>query len=428
MNIFQRVKAAFGLVFRYTIPDWLKTQAGFPYIYGSNDAGEPVSSLNGERITTIFNAINVIAQDIATADIQISRKSQKGVEVLYNDPLERLLDQQPNPYMNAYQFKYVMTFLGESRGESYAWIERDGNYQPIALWPINPNYAEPMKDEFGNRWIQINGVTFPYRDIFCYYTFTLDGFTGESKIVHNAQLIGLKMKTHRYKVNTIGTQVNGFLKGDVNETQATQIAKGWKDKTAKGETPFLFGKDIDYKQLMFTPEQTDIVTSEKWTDTMTLGIFRVQPVMVGNHENSNYSNAEQQSIIHTKYTLNAPKKAWEQEVFSKLISEREKARGKYMRLSLDHLLEGDTATMMQKIQTLTTLGVWSANNVLDALKMPHQEGDEGDKYYIQGAMIEKGKEPTQDGTNMERMMKEIEDVLNKNKLNGHEKGELQSSN
>lgn len=410
MNIIQRVRAAFGLVFRYSIPDWLKQQAAFPYYYGANDAGEPVSVINGEQITTVFNAINVIAQDIATADIQISRKTNKGVEVLIKDPLERLLDEQPNPYMNAYQFKYCMTFIGESRGESYAWIERDGNYQPVALWPINPNSVQYMKNDDGYRWLKINGVDFSYRDIFCYYTFTLDGFRGESKILQNAQLIGLKMKTHRYKTNTIGTQVNGFLKGDVNETQANQIAKGWKDSTGKGETPFLFGKDIDYKQLMFTPEQTDIVTSEKWTDTMTLGIFRVQPVMVGIHEDSNYSNAEQQSIIHTKYTLMAPKKAWEQEIFSKLISEREKAKGKYVRLSLDHLLEGDTATMMSKIQTLRTLGVWSANNVLDALKQPHQTGDEGDKYYIQGAMVEMGVD--QDD---EELMRELQEVLNKRK-------------
>lgn len=420
MNFLQRITTSFQLLFnkRYTIPEYLWPSIGIPFGYGTNDAGEPVTVHSGEKITTVFNAINVIAQDIATADVRISRKGANGVEVLTNDPLEKLLDGQPNPYMNAYQFKYCMTFLGESRGESYAWIERDGNMRPVALWPLDPDQVVHMQDKkTGLRWFEIAGTTFSSRDVFCYYTFSIDGYCGYSKILWNAQNIGLKMKTHRYKNNVIGTQINGFLKGDVTSEQAKDIAKAWKDTTSKGNTPFLAGKDLDYKQLMFTPEQTDIVMSEKWTDTMTLGIFRVQPVMVGIHEDSNYSNAEQQSLNHVMFTLNAPRKAWEQECNSKLVSEREKmgSSPKYVQISFDHFLRGDNNSLMEKIRTMVTLGIWNADRVLDELGEPHQE-EGGEKYYIQGAMIEKGTQP--EGDQGERMMREINQIIKKYQSNG----------
>jgi HK97 family phage portal protein len=421
LNILQRLGTAFSIVFkRYTLPDYLKTQFAFPNM-GANDSGQNVNVYTGSKITTVFSSINVIAQDIATADIQVFRKGENGKELLENDQIEKLLDRQPNKYMSAYAFRYCMTFIGESRGESNAWIERDGNFNPIALWPLDPDTVTRHTDDAGHRWYEINKVRFETRDIFTYFTFSLDGWRGESKIVWNAQLIGLKMKTHKYKSYAVGNQTPGFLKGSVNSTQAAEIAQAWKNATDKGTTPFLFGEDIDYKQLMFSPEQTDIVMSEKWTDTMTFSIFRMQPVMVSVHEDSNYSNAEQQSIIHTQYTLNAPAKVWEQEANIKLVSETEKQRPntKYVKLSFDHVM--DTATMMNKIQVLTTNGVWKADDVLDKLNQPHQPDGLGQTYWIQGAMKDKSL-PEAETTQGQRMLQEVEDILSKYKLNGHEKG------
>lgn len=390
------------------------------YYGGHNDAGENVSVTTGEKITTVFNSINVISQDMACLPFQVRQNTKENGKVNHSDhPITRLINHRPNPYMNAYQFKYAMTFMGESRGNGYAWIERDGNGTPTALYPMSPDEVKTMKDPETGAWFyKIRGVVFPSYNIFHYRTFTTDGFNGISKIVWNAQNIGLKMKTHKYKSHIIGKTPAGYLSAKaLNSTQAGTVAEGWTQQIEGGKTPFLYG-DVDYKHLMFSPEQTDIIASEKWTDTMTLGIYRMQPVMVSVHEDSNYSNAEQQNIIHAKYTLSAPIAAWEQEANTKLFSERNKTASApfYTKININGLLRGDTTAQMEMIRTMVTLGIFNQNDVLGLMDMP--KVDDGDDYYIQGAMIKKGTQPLPP-TSRDRM-NELDEQIRNWSLNGKE--------
>lgn len=383
----------------------LSDSDGWRLLGDDNEANEKVTPVTGAKITTVFSAINVISQDNAILPIQVKKDSNKGKKTVKNSHVYKLLNRRANPYMNAYHFRYVMNFLCESRGNSYAWIERDEMFNPIALWPINPSEVQRMKDPTSNTWVYIiRGVAFPDYDIFHLFTFTTDGYNGTSKITHNAQLIGLKIKTHRYKARSIGNQIPGYISSDGgNTTQISTIADDWKKRIEKGDTPFLLG--ADFKQLMFNPQQADIVLSDKWTDTMTLSIWRMQPVMVSIHEDSNYSNAEQQNIIHAKYTLSASITAWEQEINEKLFTERNKLseNPEYVKFNINGLLKGDTTTQMEVIRTMTTLGLWNAKRVMDLMDEPYPE-EGGDDYYIQGAMVKKGSEESSQQAN-QRMRK-----------------------
>lgn len=151
---------------------------------------------------------------------------------------------------------------------------------------------------------------------------------------------------------------------------------------------------------------------------MTLGIYRMQPVMVSVHEDSNYSNAEQQNIIHAKYTLSAPIAAWEQEANTKLFSERNKTASApfYTKININGLLRGDTTAQMEMIRTMVTLGIFNQNDVLGLMDMP--KVDDGDDYYIQGAMIKKGAEPLPP-TSRDRL-NDLDEQIRNWSLNGKE--------
>lgn len=403
MGLFNKVNQAYSLVFgsrerAFGVLSQINDAIGNPLFYngGYNDAKEVVTPSTGEKIATVFNCINVIAQDVSRLPFRVRQFTEEGKIDHPDHAITRLINNQPNPYMSAYQFRYCMTFLGESRGNSYAWIERDGNNQPIALYPIDPDQVFTIKDPNLGMWFyQINGVIFNQSDIFHYKTMSLDGFNGISKIQWNAQLIGLKMKTHKYKSHIIGKSPAGYLSAKVSGKQAVDIAKGWTQKIETGEVPFLYG-DVEYKHLMLSPEQTDIINSEKWTDTMTFGMWRIQPVMVSVHEDSNYSNAEQQNIIHAKYTLAAPIVAWEQEADRKLFSERNKTSKYplYTKINIEGLLRGDTSAQIEMIRTMVTLGIWNQNDVLRLYDQRTVDG--GDEYFIQGAMVKKSAAKTAD--------------------------------
>lgn len=375
---------------------------------GYNDSGIPVNNENGSRITTVFNAINVVSQDVSVLPFEVRREDET---IESNSPAYKLLNHRANPYMNAYHFRYAMTFLGEKEGDSYAWIEKNSRMEPVALYPFRQGEVK-CEIEGGRPYYMVRGKRFEEHEIFHYYTFTCDGYTGTSKILFNAQNIGLKLKTHRYKTDIIGSSPAGYLTAEnVKGDQAQEIAKGWKDQIESGKTPFLYG-NVEYKHLMFSPEQTDIITSEKWTDTMTIAMWRVQPTMVSMHEDSNYSNAEQQDLSHVKYTLSAPSEAWEQEAYNKLLSERQKMSGYKCQLNYMKLLRGDTEARTSYYQFMRTGGIMNADEIRKEEGKPAQRGELGQKYFIQGAMadIEAPQEDIDNQRN-KNILAQIEEAL-----------------
>src|SRR5699024_8081812 len=72
------------------------------------------------RNSSVWNAVNLIYRDIYKKDIRVK---QKGV-FKDGDRLEYLLNKNPNPYMNAYMFKYAVMMNALLTGHGYIKIEK----------------------------------------------------------------------------------------------------------------------------------------------------------------------------------------------------------------------------------------------------------------------------------------------------------------
>lgn len=400
MNFFKRVRIASKIAFNKELRGANFSFSNFDtfvkWLSGSTvdeDSGENVTPERGSKLSTVFSCLNVVAQDVAVLPKQVRRKTENGVEVV-NDQVSRLIHSRPNRYMNAYQFWFLMAFIGEGWGESLAYISRDGNDRPQELIPIRPGLCQDKQIVDGELYYVIDNKAIHSRNIFFYSTFTMDGINGLSKIIYNGRLLGYSMKQSRHSSRSLGSQIPGVLIGkDFTEDQSNNAVNYFESFISgknKGKTPFLFG-DVAYEKFMLSPEAVQAVESGKWTDQKTYSIWRVQPVMVSQHEDSNYSNAEQQNIIHATYTLSAAIIAIEQECNYKLFSERNKESDapKYVKVNFKGLLRGDLKTQAEYIRTVRTLGINSADEIREWNDEPKQkESDKiGEKYLIQGAMI-----------------------------------------
>jgi HK97 family phage portal protein len=392
-GIWKRIKVASNVLFRNTEALTFTNFQEFSSWFGSDnmtDSGYLVTAEKGSKITTVFSCINVISQDIGSMPVDVRQQTDKG-RVKIKNSIYRLLHNQANPYMTAYHFKYAMTFLGESLGQSFAYIERNESFEPINLWIIDP-YKVSIWNEGLDWYYLVNGVRFETYDIIHYRSFTRDGVNGISKIQWNAEIMGLKLKQNNFKAKTLGNRPPGYLTGSVTIEQKNDIIKSWKENSNSGGTPFLIGQ-VDYKQLMLDSKAADIVNSEKWTDVTTLGIWRMQPSMISNHERSTFTNSEQQDLAHVKYTLMPIITVWEQECNMKLFTERNKLSENpvYVKFNTNTLLRGDIEARVKYYQFMRTNGVMSANEIRMLEDMELQDDENGNKYFIQGAMIEAGK-------------------------------------
>ncbi|MCE5030042.1 phage portal protein, partial [Staphylococcus epidermidis] len=67
------------------------------------------------RNSSVWTAVNLISRDISKMDIRVK---QNGV-FKDGDRLEYLLNKNPNPYMNAYMFKYAVMMNALLTGHGY---------------------------------------------------------------------------------------------------------------------------------------------------------------------------------------------------------------------------------------------------------------------------------------------------------------------
>lgn len=438
-GIFNRIGRAFnelrGTSQVFGENQWSKL---FTWMGGGEEenSGEVVSSETGTRNSTIYNCLNVLSQDVATFPKQIRKDTDDGRKSISNN-LTRLLNQKPNKWENAWHFWYGMIFIGEGWGNSYAYItERDNKGYAIEAIRIAPWMVTTEVVDGELYYVIDNKVVVHSSDMLHYRSMVTDSYEGENKIVYNAKTVGLKLKQQKYTSKAVGNKPPGILFQEGTAEQAAKNREIWNAQVSGDNlagTPVLSGT-IDYKQLMMSPEATAIIEQHNLSDQYLMGIWRIQPAMLSIHEKSNYNVVEQQNINHVKYALMPIITNLEQEIAEKMFPESNK-RAKspeYVKFNVKSLLRGDTKTQTEFYRFMVTTGVFNADNVLALEDYPPQMDENGNtgmgkKYYIQGAMVEKGKEveeikpPTTEKENDKRTMELLEDFAKKHKLNGYSK-------
>lgn len=379
---------------RITYEQWLLSGDGGSYL-GATESGEGVSEERGSRETTVFNCINLLAQDVA----QTPFKVHKGTDVAKIHPAHRLVSLKPNNKMSAYAYWYSQVFLYLTWGNSYSIIIRDGNRMPSMLLPLEPSKVRIV--ESGNMcWAEVHGLNFPipYEDILHFKLYTRDGLNGISPILYNAETIGYKIKQTKYSARSLGSVPPMYFSGEANDDQQKQIVKAWKENIHGSRVhgvPFLVG-DIKANKLQIPPNELQYIETKIETNKEIFGIYRVNPTLISNFDQGVQANAEQQALNHVKFTLQPHFQMIEQECNIKLFPERTEYFTKH---NVNGFLRGDTQTRKEYYQFMRTGGIMNADEIRALEDMGPQEGTKGKKYFIQGAMmdVEDGEKELQNG-------------------------------
>jgi HK97 family phage portal protein len=360
-----------------------------------SESGEYVTESRASRISTVFNCINVIAQDIAQTPLNVYQDGEQGRQIK-RGKINDLLDKKPNERMSAYSWAYSNVYCYLVYGSAYNYILRDGNGQPKQLLPINPSAVEVLckgHDVF----YKVNELgTVSARDILHYKLFTKDGVKGVSPIMHNAELMGKRLKEQKFSSRTLGAKPPGYLNGTATAEQQKKIADQWSAAISGDDvrgTPFLVG-DVKYNPLQLSGDQVQFIESTIRTNIEIYGMFRVQPTMVSNFDEGVKANAEQQAINHVKFTLMPHYKMLEDENNCKLFGYKneDKQYPLYTYHNTDYFLRGDMQTRYKVYHDMILDGVFNADEIRAFENKPKQPDGLGEKYYMQGAMVEKGKE------------------------------------
>jgi HK97 family phage portal protein len=364
--------------------------------------GISVSEEGALKLAAVYACVRVLSETVAQLPLIIYERLERGKERAVDHPLYRLLHDQPNPLMTAFEWRETLMSHLALWGNAYCEIEMDGAGRPLALWPLRPDQMEDVRrkgDALTYLYQLPDGkrVVLRGEQVFHVRGLSPDGVWGYSPIRQFArQLVGmgLAVETFGSAFFANGARPGGVLQhpGKLGDEAYANLRESWgarHEGVSNAHRVAILEEGMTFQAIGVPPEEAQFLESMKLNRTQIASIFRVPPHMIGDLERATFSNIEQQSIEFKTYTIEPWLVRWQQAINTRLMIEGERDTF-FAEFLTDALLRGDTASRYQAHAIGRQNGWLSANDIREIENMNPVDG--GDVYLIPLNMVPAGEQ------------------------------------
>ena len=270
------------------------------------------------QMTAVYFCVRILAEAVAGLPLHLYRYTNDGGKTKAIDhPLYRLLHDEPNPEMSSFVFRETLMTHLLLWGNAYSQIIRNGKNEIIALYPLMPNKMTVERDSSGQLYYSYycgsdetyrerdNTVILRPTDVLHIPGLGFDGLVGYSPIAMAKNAIGMAIACEEYGAKFFA---NGAAPGGVLEHPGTikdpaRVRESWQSTfggSGNANKIAVLEEGMKYTPIGIAPEQAQFLETRKFQINEIARIFRVPPHMVGDLENSSFSNIEQQSLEFVK--------------------------------------------------------------------------------------------------------------------------------
>lgn len=236
-----------------------------------------ISSL---RNSDVFTAIDIISKDIASTSIQFNDKDS----YLDDDKkILKLLNKRPNPYLDAWHFKYILVANMLLNGNSYVEIVRDNKGQPIELYHMQNSSVsiEQIDDKIKYNYIDERDghVRFDTEDVLHFRMFSMDGFNGYSPLFALANEIGISMGSKKFldeffKNGGTSTAILKYEDGRYSDEELAIIRQNFENSQLKNNNGLVMLDDtMTFDRLKVPTEVLNFLNSYKFSTQQVAKAF-----------------------------------------------------------------------------------------------------------------------------------------------------------
>lgn len=353
-----------------------------------SDAGVMVSHRTATRIDAVWQAVTMIADDIARLPLDVYvRTEDDGREVDKYHPAWYLIRRVANPYVNSFVFWRRLYFHAALWNNGYAWIDRNGRGDPIGLYNLLPDRTGPeikngkliyhteTSHPDGSPWLRpldpknILHIQGPGGDL----------WEGDDPCELARETFGLALATQKFK--------SRFFKHGVRTAGILEVPLGTTAKSAQGlDEGFMKhheGQDNWFKtvilrdgakfhQTSIKPSEAQMVESEEADVRQVARRFKMAPSRLGVKDSNSYNSKQEDNQQYLDTTLSPWMTAGTSECFMKLLSQRQQ-------LGDTHYFEHTTGALltMNMLQRFQVYAIGLRNKILvpnEARKMENLNG------------------------------------------------------
>ncbi len=379
--------------------------SAYRFFMGNSTSGKRVNERSAMQMTAVYSCVRILSEAVAGLPLHLYQYTDKSSkEKAVDNPLYFLLHDEPNIEMTSFVFRETLMTHLLLWGNAYSQIIRNGKGEVMGLYPLMPDRMTVNRDEKGRLYYEYmvssddaktlkDGTVrlSPY-DVLHIPGLGFDGLVGYSPIAMAKNAIGLAIAAEEYgsKFYANGATPSGILEYPGTVKEPDKVRESWNagfGGSSNAHKIAVLEEGMKYTPISISPNEAQFLETRKFQINEIARIFRVPPHMVGDLEESSFSNIEQQSLEFVKYTLEPWLVRWEQAMQRSLIPQDDKSKY-FIKFNVDGLLRGDYQSRMQGYATARQNGWMSANDIreLENLdRIPAEDG--GDLYLINGNMM-----------------------------------------
>ena len=298
-----------------------------------------------------------------------------------DNKLNRLLQVQPNSYMNAYDFLYKMVTRYFIYNNSFALLDKDDRGNVKAIYPITANYVEFLSDNVNNVYCRFtlnsgNIVTFDYKDVIhLRRNFNNNDLLGDD----NSALYPALELAHTQNEGIInGIKAGANIRGILHFTQIMSPSKLKEEKEAFVNDYLQMsnygGVIATDQKAEYTPiESKPVILSAEQSKAIEDKIYNylgVSKEIVNSSYDENIFSAFYESTIEPIAV------ALGMEFTRKVFNEREQGYGNAIIFESGRLQFTSNATKVNLIKEIMPMGLLTVNQALEILNLPSvSDGD-----------------------------------------------------
>src|SRR5690606_15916810 len=165
----------------------------FSYLFPSSGSGTKASAATALTLSSFYNALNIISDDVAKLPKHVYQRKLSGKEKV-DTPINYLLNVSPCKLYTAFDYWKVNVIMAILKGNAYSYIHRDRNNLPTMLEFLgSDDEVQVYMDENGKLTYFYDGDGYSDDDILHFKAFTLDGIMGISVIRFAANSLGVNL-------------------------------------------------------------------------------------------------------------------------------------------------------------------------------------------------------------------------------------------
>ena len=268
------------------------------------------------RSAVVYAAIKVRQDAIARLPLRVLRRipatrqrvdgvnARAGGELVGADhPLQRLLD-SPNPFWSRSDlWRATETYLS-LWGAAFWALERDENGNIAEIWPLRPDKMRPIPDAQryikGFVYVGAGSELVPYLPddvVWMRYFNPLDEYAGLSPIAPLRQSADMGMDALRANRKLLQNDSTPGLiietEGFPTDADVSEFYARWESRfqgVERMRRPALLSPGMKASNLGFSPRDMEYIESLRWSLEDVTRVFGVPKVMIGDLENTTFSN------------------------------------------------------------------------------------------------------------------------------------------